>query len=147
VTRDWVDWHTQYESPDSWLSRRLEVVQEQLRAALDREGPGEIPIVSLCAGQGRAVVPVVASHPRRQDVRARLVELDPANARFAADSAAEAGLGGVEVIEGDASLTSAYAGAVPARIVLACGVFGNIADKDIRHTIDCSPRSARPTRR
>jgi hypothetical protein len=144
VTRDWVDWHGQYEQPDSWLSRRLVVVQEQLRAALDREPPGEIPLVSLCAGQGRDVVPVVAAHPRREDVHARLVELDPANVRVAADGAAEAGLGGVEVVEGDASSTSAYEGAVPARIMLACGVFGNITDEAIRHTIDCLPTLCAP---
>ncbi len=144
MTRDWVDWHTQYESPDSWLSRRLVVVQEQLRAALDREPPGEIPLVSLCAGEGRDVVPVVAAHPRREDVRGRLVELDPANARVASESAAEAGLTGIEVVEGDASLTAAYDGAVPARIVLACGVFGNITDEDIRHTIDSLPTLCAP---
>ncbi|HEX3454853.1 MAG TPA: hypothetical protein VHS03_09515 [Gaiellaceae bacterium] len=144
MTRDWVDWHGQYEQPDSWLSRRLVVVQEQLRAALDREPPGEIPLVSLCAGQGRDVVPVVAAHPRREDVHARLVELDPANVRVAADGAAEAGLGGVEVVEGDASSTSAYEGAVPARIMLACGVFGNITDEAIRHTIDCLPTLCAP---
>jgi hypothetical protein len=137
--RDWVDWHAGYERPDSWLSRRLEVVQEQLRAALDREPPGAIRLVSLCAGQGRDVVPVVAAHPRREDVRARLVELDPANARCAAESAAETGLTRVDVAEGDAALSSVHAGAVPARIVLACGVFGNITDEDIRHTIDCLP--------
>ena len=48
------------------------------------------------------------------------------------------------MIEGDASLTSAYSGAVPARIVLACGVFGNITDEDIRHTIDCLPTLCAP---
>jgi hypothetical protein len=144
VTRDWVDWHSAYESPDSWLSRRLAVVQEQLRAALDRQPAGEIPVVSICAGQGRDLIPVVAAHPRREDVRARLVELDSANAHFAADRAAQAGLTGVEVVEGDASRTSAYEGAVPARIVLACGVFGNITDEDIRHTIDCLPTLCAP---
>jgi hypothetical protein len=144
VTRDWVDWHAAYERPESWLSRRLAVVQEQLLAALDREPPGEIPLVSLCAGQGRDVVPIVAVHARRDDVRARLVELDPINARFAADSAADAGLGRVQAVEGDAALTSTYAGAVPARIVLACGVFGNITDEDIRYTIDCLPTLCAP---
>jgi hypothetical protein len=144
VTRDWVGWHSGYENPDSWLSRRLVVVQEQLRVALDREPPGEIALVSLCAGQGRDVVPVVAGHLRHEDVCARLVELDPANTRFAAESAAAAGLARVEVVEGDASLASAYEGAVPARIVLACGVFGNITDEDIRNTIDSLPTLCAP---
>lgn len=38
---------------------------------------------------------------------------------------------------GDAGVTDAYAGMVPADLVLACGVFGNITDADIEHTIGC----------
>ncbi|GHD35622.1 hypothetical protein GCM10010335_31060 [Streptomyces galbus] len=30
----------------------------------------------MCAGQGRDLIGVLAGHPRRDDVRARLVELD-----------------------------------------------------------------------
>jgi hypothetical protein len=36
---------------------------------------------------------------------------------------------------GDASTTSAYEGAVPADLVLVCGIFGNIGDDDIVRTI------------
>ena len=82
--------------------------------------------MSLCAGQGRDVIPVVAAHPRRADVQARLVELDPRNASLAASAAREAGLDAVEVVAGDAALTGAFAGAVPAGVVLACGIFGNV---------------------
>ena len=38
---------------------------------------------------------------------------------------------------GDASLTDAYAGLVPADLVLACGVFGNISEPEIRRTVAC----------
>jgi hypothetical protein len=41
------------------------------------------------------------------------------------------------VVIGDASLTDAYAGLVPADLVLACGVFGNISEPDIRRTVAC----------
>jgi hypothetical protein len=70
-------------------------------------------------------------HPRRGDVRARLVELDPDNAAVARS----AGLAGVEVVENDAGLVDAYRGAVPADLVIACGVFGNITDADIERTV------------
>lgn len=33
----------------------------------------------------------------------------------------------------------AYAGAVPAAIVLACGIFGNITEQDIRRTVSALP--------
>ena len=66
---------------------------------------------------------------------ARLVELDPRNAQIARQSAAEGGLTQVEVVTGDAARTDAYAGMVPARLVLACGVFGNITDEDVARTI------------
>ncbi len=125
---DWLSWHEAYE-PGGRLERRLACVQERIRELLDRSPPGPIRIVSMCAGQGRDLLPVVAAHPRRDDVRARLVELDPRNVE------AIPALPNVEVVSGDAALLSAYEGAVPAGIVLACGVFGNITDADIERTI------------
>jgi hypothetical protein len=68
-------------------------------------------------------------------VTARLVELDPRNTAVARRLAAEAGLGNLEVVTGDASLTSQYADMIPAYLVLVCGVFGNITDADIEATI------------
>jgi hypothetical protein len=92
-------------------------------------------LISMCAGQGRDVIAALSGHPRCGDVTARLVELDPDLARQARARAADAGLVNVEVTVGDASLTAAYAGAVPAHVVLVCGVFGNISDADIQRTI------------
>jgi len=129
---DWARWHDRYEE-DSPLARRLVVVQERIRELLDHAPPGPIRIVSICAGQGRDLLPVVAAHPRRADVHARLVELDPRNI------AAIPPVPNVEVVRGDAALLSAYEGAVPAEIVLACGVFGNIVAEDIQRTIEHLP--------
>ena len=137
---DWADWHSSYDDPGSPLSRRLAVVRAQLSALLDAQPPGPIRIVSLCAGEGRDVIPVVAAHPRRDDVSARLVELDPRNVA-AARAAAPAN---VEVVEGDASLLAHVEGAVPAGVVLACGIFGNIGDADIVRTIDHLPMLCAP---
>ncbi len=156
----WVEWHASYEDPSSNLSLRLRAVQSMLRAALNevpvgsrpplRQGPTapdvtdldtrphpqHIRIVSLCAGQGRDVIDVVATHPRGPEVSALLVELDPALVAFARERAAIAGVADrVRVVEGDASQCGLYADAVPADIVLVCGVFGNISPADITHTI------------
>jgi hypothetical protein len=78
---------------------------------------------------------VLATHPRRGDVRARLVELDPRNVALARAAAPA----GIEVVEGDASTTTAYDGAVPADLVLVCGVFGHGTDEDIRRIVDHLP--------
>ena len=112
-----------------------------LADALD-QAPARRPLrlVSMCAGQGRDVIAALASHPRGPEVRARLVELDGRNAALARDGARAAGLTGVEVVEADAGLTDAYAGAVPADVVLVCGVFGNVVDDDIACTIEQLPR-------
>ncbi len=147
----WVLWHAPYEDPASNLSQRLAAVQSMVRAALDEipdTHPGPIRMVSLCAGQGRDVIDVVATHPRGPEVSALLVELDPALATFARDRAARAGLGGgddadagdggsgrIRIVESDASQSHWYADDVPADIVLVCGVFGNISAADIRYTI------------
>jgi hypothetical protein len=129
---DWVQWHADYDKAGSPLAHRLEFVKEQVRAALDRAPAGPVTVISMCAGQGRDLLEVVATHPRGPDVRARLVELDPAcvaTARAVAPA-------GIEVVEGDAGLVDAYEGMAPAQLVLACGVFGNISDADIERTIE-----------
>jgi len=135
--RDWRAWHDAYDDPGSSLAQRLGVVQARIADALDAAPPGPLRAVSMCAGQGRDLIPVLAGHPRGRDVTARLVELDPGLAGTARRAAADAGLPGVEVVTGDASLTDAYAGLVPAYLVLACGVFGNITEADIRRTVAC----------
>lgn len=138
-------WHSGYEDPDSPLSERLRLVQAGVKDALDRHTPGPIQIVSMCAGQGRDVIDVVARHRRGSDVRALLVEQDPVLVRFARDRAAAASVADqVDVVEGDASLARPYIGTVPADVVLICGVFGNISDADIRATIFRMPAFCAP---
>ncbi|HEY3867751.1 MAG TPA: class I SAM-dependent methyltransferase [Actinocrinis sp.] len=133
---DWKTWLDGYEVADSWMARRLRAVQEQICVALDSAPAGPLNVISLCAGDGRDLLPVLAGHPRRGDVRARLVELDPRNAAAAAQAARAAGLDQVEVVTGDASLVDHYQDLAPADLVLVCGLFGNISDADIRCTID-----------
>jgi len=142
--RDWQAWHEPYDAPGSYLSRRLACVQQRLRDAIDACGPGPIRILSLCAGQGRDVLGVLADHPRAEDISARLVELDGASVARARLDAAEHDLRGVEVVAGDASTTDAAVGAVPADIVLLCGIFGNVSDDDIRTTVAAAPMLCAP---
>jgi hypothetical protein len=139
---EWVDWHKGY-APGSALSKRLEVVQRLIREALDRCAPGAIRVISLCAGDGRDLLGVLDTHPRAADVDAMLVELDPDLAERARSRAAQMSAT-IEVVTGDASSTSVYAGAVPADIVLACGIFGNVTDDDIRNTVERLPSLCAP---
>ena len=128
---DWYKWHELYDDPESGLARRLEKVRDRVRAALDEAPPGPLRAISVCAGQGTDLIGALAGHPRRGDVTARLVELDPRNTEVARRLAAEAGLTGVEVVTGDASPASQYADMTPAGLVLVCGLFGNVTDADI----------------
>lgn len=132
---DWRKWHTEYDQPGSRLQRRLSVVQHCIRVALDAMPPGRIRVVSVCAGEGRDLIGVLRDHPRGPEVVARLVELDPQLAARASAAAPP----GVEVVCGDASNTSAYVGAVPANLVLVCGVFGNVTDTDVNRTVRAMP--------
>ena len=141
---DWHDWHRPYEQPDSSLSRRLAAVQEQLRDALDRAPAGPLTLISMCAGQGRDVLGVLPFHPRRDDVRGRLVELDPRNAAAARAGISEHGLD-LEVLEADAGTTHSYLGSVPADVLLVCGVLGNMSDEDVRRTVATLPSLCRPS--
>ncbi|MFK0022875.1 hypothetical protein [Streptomyces sp. NPDC090798] len=75
---------------------------------------------------------MLAGHPRRGDVRARLVELDGRNAEMAVRAAGAAGLSGVEVVVGDAASTDHHQDLAPADLVLLCGVLGNLTDERAR---------------
>jgi len=90
------------------------------------------------------VIGVLTGHPRRDDVHARLVELDERNVTVARQAIAAAGLTGCEVLQGDAGTTDVCAGAVPAQIVLACGVFGNISAGDVQATVSALPSLCGP---
>ena len=103
--RDWAAWHEAYDNPDTPLAQRLLAVQARIAEALDRAAPGPLRAISICAGQGRDLIGVLREHPRRRDVTARLVELDPRNAAAARQRAADAGLTQVEVVTGDAAQT------------------------------------------
>ena len=138
--KDWVAWHRDYEDPASPLSMRLECVKYYLAEAIDRAPSGPVQLVSLCAGQGHDVIGVLPDHTRRDDVRAVLVEADGYNARVARDRAAEAGLVQVEVRQADAGSVASFADALPADVLLLCGIFGNVSDADIRRTAQAAPQ-------
>jgi hypothetical protein len=142
--QDWVAWHTAYDDPSTGLSARLRRVQWHLSRAIDRAPAGPVRLVSLCAGQGQDVIGVLPGHPRREDARAVLVELDPHNAHTARARAAEAGLRGVEVRQADASQVAVFADALPADVLLLCGIFGNVSDADISRTIQAAPALCAP---
>jgi len=90
-------------------------------------------------GEGRDLLTVARRHRRGDDLTGRLVELDPHNADAARAAIEEAGLDAIHVVEGDAGRSEVYTGAVPADLVLACGIFGNVRDTDIKTTIEFLP--------
>lgn len=140
VVRDWVEWHLAYEDPSSGLSARLRSVRRHLARAIDETPTGPpVRLVSLCAGQGHDVIGVLADHPRRDEVTALLVEADSRNAALARSRAAAAGLTRLEVREGDASRPAEFADALPADVLLLCGIFGNVSDEDIERIAKAAP--------
>lgn len=48
------------------------------------------------------------------------------------------------MLQADAGITDAYGGAVPARIVVTCAIFGNISDTDIQATVAALPSLCAP---
>jgi hypothetical protein len=139
MTPDWERWHDRYDDPESLLSRRLRIVQAHLFRALDEVPAGPIRLISMCAGQAHDVLGVLPRHPRGNDVSARLVELDDRNVEHVKAGIQKAQLDHVEVIRSDAGITDSYEGAVPAQIILACGIFGNVTDASITRTIETLP--------
>lgn len=142
VSTDWNEWHVAYDDPQSSLSRRLGVVRQQLATIVDAREPGPVYLLSLCAGDGRDVLPVLAC--RRTQVSAVLVEIDPTLSSLARRTARRSGLPSVEVRTADAGKVDTYSGVPPADVLLACGVFGNITDADVRCTVQALPQLLAP---
>ena len=137
---DWMKWHENYDNPDSSYSRRLVTVRKRIAEALDRFPAGMIRVASMCAGDGRDLLGVLQSHARARDVSGRLVEWDQQLAERARASAPSS----IEVLCGDAGNSDAYDSIAPVNLLLCCGVFGNITERDIRNTIDAWPMLCAP---
>ena len=84
-----------------------------------------------------------ARHPRRHDVSGAARRARPGE-RGAADRAAAAGAGSTTVRVADASMVGAYADALPADVLLLCGIFGNVSDEDIRQTATAAAAMCAP---
>ncbi len=149
MTTHWVQWHEKYDQPESHLARRLVVVRNRIAEALDRYPPGPIRVVSMCAGDGRDLLGVLQTHPRAADVSGRLIEVNPTlaeRARAVAHPERTLSLSKrqskepqIEIACRDAGESDSYAGAVPADLLLCCGVFGNVSYEHIRATINAWP--------
>ena len=133
---DWQAWHGDYDDQDSSLSRRLRVVQQRLTEVVSAAA-GVRRILSLCSGDGRDIVPVVARLPHERRPEVVLVELDRALAVAAEQRALDVGVA-AKVVVGDAGLAATWQDVVPVDLLMLCGIFGNISDADVRATINAA---------
>lgn len=143
--RDWFEWHRGYRPHrGSHLVRRLTVVRDFVKRALDACAPGPIGVASLCAGQGDDPLGVLEGHSRSGDVHALLVELDERNTATIDRRAAAAGLVGVRSLTADAGSTDVLVDVAPVDVLLLCGMLGNITMVDAERTIAAIAMLVRP---
>jgi hypothetical protein len=141
---DWVEWHRQYDDPESALSRRLRAVQEQVSSWLDETGGDPVKVVSVCAGEGRDLLEVLAGRGDAHRVTATLLDLDTDNVAVATRTAQACDLSRVTVRRADAGWSTCYVGLVPADLVLLCGVLGNIDDAAVQRVLAVLPQLCTP---
>ena len=137
--RDYLAWHELYDDPGSSLPRRLALVREVLRAELDAR-PGRVRVVSVCAGDGRDILGVLAEREDAARVSVTLVEVLPELVEWARSAAADVDAD-VEVLAADARCSDTYVSlaTMPADVVLLVGVLGNISDADVAATVAAMP--------
>jgi len=140
----WYSWHAPYDALHTAQTDRLGVVQDVLADVLDAAPAGPLTGVSICSGQARDLLPVLIHHPRGADVGARMIELEPLNASFLHGALGSTRLVDVEVVVADAGTTTPYVGAVPADLVLLCGVFANVDLADASRTVSMLPALCAP---
>jgi hypothetical protein len=136
--KDWVAWHHDYDDPSSPLARRLQVVQRRLEEVLDRLATRVPRLLSLCAGDGRDVIPVLA-RAAQSPVRAVLVEKDRTLARRARETIDATALETVEARCGDAGDPTLFHDVLPVDVLLLCGIFGNIEHVAVQDMIAAIP--------
>lgn len=142
MSKDWRQWHRHYDRGDPSLLQRLETVRDSVRRVLSDAHRGEdgvTHITSICAGDGRDLLPVLSGRGAGTPVRAILVELDPVVAQRAREVVASLGLSGVEIRVADGGLLDTYWDIPPADVLLACGIFGNISTRDVERTVASLP--------
>jgi Putative methyltransferase len=107
--------------------QRLFVVKEHLAECLNIAPHGQVRITSLCAGDGRDVIGVLASHQRRNDVAACLVELNRQSVAVGLRLTKSAGLEKiVDFRNEDATVYTTYKNSPRSDIVLVCGVWAHV---------------------
>lgn len=143
MNTDWSQWHDAYARPGSGLADRLDAVRAQIDRRLDDTAPDQVRVISACAGDGRDLLGVLAGRPDADRVTALLVEYDRELATRASE-AAKALPARVDVRQADAAQSDVYAEAVPADLVLLCGIFGNVSDADVRTTVEATPQLCAP---
>lgn len=141
---EWNEWHREYDVVPS-LQARLRSVREQIVTALDDSPPGPIRVISVCAGDGRDLTGALATHPRRNDVSATLLDTHWDSLERGRAAAAAAGLERqLQFVLADATRASSYVGAVPANLVLLSGFLGHLKHADVPRLITSLPMLCRP---
>jgi hypothetical protein len=144
MATNWRTWHAKYDESESSLARRLTVVRGRVAETLAaRRLAAPTRILSLCSGDGRDLLPELANCGQ-ETAGAVLVEQDESLAQDARATAGTLGLGQVKVVTGDAGDTATFAFALPVDLLMLCGIFGNVSERDIAATIDATPRMLRP---
>lgn len=136
-----MSWHSLYSDASSSLARRLAVVRARVGEVLDGSARAPIRILSLCAGDGRDVLPELAARPWLSS-STTLVELSTQLAASACSAAAR--VDDVQVRQGDAGEWATFEDVLPVDLLLLCGIFGNISADDIQATIAAAPSMLAP---
>ena len=143
MSTNWSEWHDAYARPGSGMGHRLAAVSAQIERHLDATAPDLVRVVSACAGDGRDLLGVLSRRTDAARVTALLIEYD-AGLAARARAAAAALPATVEVRQADAARSDVYADAVPADLVLLCGIFGNVSDADVRATVEAASELCAP---
>jgi hypothetical protein len=135
LTMDWVRWHENYKASRS-LKARLLVVREHLSKCFDSQPPGVIQVLSICAGDARDLIGLLATHPRKIDVKAHLIENNAELVESGRKIIVEAGFEEqLQFVVADATISSTYLGLAPVDVVLMAGVFGNLRSEEVARLI------------
>ncbi|HUR34052.1 MAG TPA: class I SAM-dependent methyltransferase [Vicinamibacterales bacterium] len=116
-----------YDDPHSHYSHRLTEAHRAVAHALDILPRGPVVMLDICGGAGRVLVPAVAGHPRRREVRGAIIDLDAVSIQLARDALASSHLGSIQTLVADAGASDSYRAVERASLVIVSGVLAHLS--------------------
>ena len=128
------NWHLNHNDMNSTPYKRNKDEQNLIKTCLNSI-KNNVNIISICSGQARDILPILAGKKDNNKINTYLIDTDLECLEYADNYAKENKIPNVHLINKNAGLRETYNDIPQADIIIICGVFGHLSLLDIKSTI------------